>query len=737
MNDCPIEQVRLTVPADDDPTLPMLTFRTWALGIMSCATLCFLNQFFSYRQNVLSISSVTAQILVLPIGRLMAATLPTKPIKVPMTKWTVVMNPGPFNVKEHVMITIFANAGYASGFAVGIITQVKAFYHRKLSPMAAFLVVQTAQTLPTCGGLPTSCKCPSSGNPQPHHPSSRDQVLHEAEVREKGGQTRLQFFLMVLVASFSYYLVPNYFFPSIIALSFACWIWKDSIKAQQIGSGLHGLGVGSFGFDWSTVSGFLGSPLATPAFAIVNILAGFFLYVYIITPFAYWTNMYEAKRFPLFSSHVFDANGQPYNTSRVLNEKNFEFDRQGYDSYSKIYLSIFFVFACGFNFATLTATLSHVALFHGRTIAQLWRQTVSTGRTQIGDIHTRLMKENYETVPQWWFYTILASMIALAALACEGFGKQLQLPFWGILLACALALFFTLPIGVIAATTNQQPSLNVITELVIGYLYPGRPLANVTFRTYGFMSTTQAITFLGDFKLGQYMKIPPKSMFIVQVKASDQFKLLSRIYTLVGTVVASMVSFCTSWWMLTTINHICDPSKLPEGSPWTCPVDDVVYNESIIWGLVGPLRMFGHLGLYSKINYFLIGLLAPMPVWLLARSFPNQKWIKLINMPIIFYAACNMPPVRSVNFLSWGAVGIFFNLYVYRRYKGWWARHNYILSTGLDAGVAFMGILCYLALQENGINGVKWWGMDVEDHCPLAHCPTAKGIVVDGCPHVH
>ncbi|KAL6002860.1 hypothetical protein ACLOJK_023082 [Asimina triloba] len=46
-----------------------------------------------------------------------------------------------------------------------------------------------------------------------------------------------------------------------------------------------------------------------------------------------------------------------------------------------------------------------------------------------------------------------------------------------------------------------------------------------------------------------------------------------------------------------------------------------------------------------------------------------------------------------------------------------------------------MGVLCYLALQEDGINGVKWWGMDVEDHCPLGHCPTAKGIVVDGCPH--
>ena len=62
----------------------------------------------------------------------------------------------------------------------------------------------------------------------------------------------------------------------------------------------------------------------------------------------------------------------------------------------------------------------------------------------------------------------------------------------------------------------QQPGLNVITELVIGYIYPGKPLANVSFKTYGYISMAQALSFLLDFKLGHYMKIPPRSMFIVQ-----------------------------------------------------------------------------------------------------------------------------------------------------------------------------------------------------------------------------
>lgn len=207
---------------------------------------------------------------------------------------------------------------------------------------------------------------------------------------------------------------------------------------------------------------------------------------------------------------------------------------------------------------------------------------------------------------------------------------------------------------------------------------------------------------------------------------------------LVGTILSSSVYFATAWWLLTSVEDICQPSKLPEGSPWTCPGDDVFYNASIIWGVVGPLRMFGRLGLYAKMNYFfLIGILAPLPVWVLCKMFPQQKYLRLIHMPIILSGAGSMFPARAVNFLCWGAVGIVFNLIVYSRNKGWWARHNYILSAGLDAGVAFMAILCYFTLQIRDINGVRWWGLEVDDHCPLARCPTAPGIEVQGCPVFH
>lgn len=135
---------------------------------------------------------------------------------------------------------------------------------------------------------------------------------------------------------------------------------------QMIGSGLHGFGIGSFGLDWATVASFLGSPLATPLFAIVNILVGFVIFLYVVVPFAYWSNMYDAKKFPIMTPHTFDSSGKTYNISRILNEKTFDIDIEAYNNYSKLYVSVLFAFTYGLSFAILTASISHVALFEGK-----------------------------------------------------------------------------------------------------------------------------------------------------------------------------------------------------------------------------------------------------------------------------------------------------------------------------------------------------------------------------------
>ncbi|KAK2640107.1 hypothetical protein Ddye_027902 [Dipteronia dyeriana] len=83
----------------------------------------------------------------------------------------------------------------------------------------------------------------------------------------------------------------------------------------------------------------------------------------------------------------------------------------------------------------------------------MWKKTTTAAKDQFGYVHRRMMKKNCKAVPQWWFYTILILTVILSIYSLESFDKQIQLPWWG-LFACFMAFFFTLPVGIIQATTN-------------------------------------------------------------------------------------------------------------------------------------------------------------------------------------------------------------------------------------------------------------------------------------------
>ncbi|KAG0452073.1 hypothetical protein HPP92_025884 [Vanilla planifolia] len=647
-NDHPIEEVRLTVNPTDNPNLPVLTFRTWLLGVSSCVLLSFTNTFFGYRTNQLGVGSVCIQIISLPIGRFLAASLPEKNIRLPFTKWSFSLNPGPFSIKEHCLISIFAGTGAGSPLGVAILTIIHAFYHRGINLMAAFLLVQTTQLLGY--GLAGIFRKYLVDSPYMWWPGNLVQVslfkaLNQKEKRKKGTLTRLQFFLTVFIASFAYYAVPGFLFPAISTISVLCLVYKKSVTMQQIGSGLHGLGIASFGLDWSTVAGFLGSPFASPASAIINTMISFFLIIYVVLPLGYWTNTYKAKHFPLISANLFDSSGQIYNTTRIINANSFTLNIHEEERYGRMNLSLSFALVYALSFASLTASFTHVALHNGKDIWKMWQNTKEYGEEKVDDVHMRLMKRNYEPVPQWWFYLLLFLVIGLSIFTCEGFNGQLQLPWWGVLFAAGIA--FALHIANRSDLGNNKSGngINVITEYIVGLILPGKPLANVAFKAYGTISMGSALYLLSDLNLGHYMKIPPKAMFISQ---------------LAGTIINSSVSFAAAWLLLNSITHICDPSKLPPGSPWTCPGYDVFYNASIIWGLVGPMRMFGKLGHYSALNiFFLVGIVLPIPFWFLSKAFPRYKWLKYIHIPLLLSGGSGVPPIHAVNYTMWGAVGIF------------------------------------------------------------------------------
>lgn len=315
----------------------------------------------------------------------------------------------------------------------------------------------------------------------------------------------------------------------------------------------------------------------------------------------------------------------------------------------------------------------------------------------------------YAEVPYWWYgATFLAAFgMAVPAVYCY----HTELPIWALIVAILMSALYTLPLGVITAVTANQPGLNVIAELIVGYALPGRPVAMMIFKTFGYISMSQAVTFVSDLKLGHYMKVPPRDMFWAQM---------------LSTIWACLVQVAVTAFLFKTTHNLCGVVHGEKISPekFTCGYQKVFYSASIIWGLIGPGRTFAVGQTFGALNImFIIGAVIPIPTWYLAKKFPNS-WIRLINWPVFFSATGMMPPAGGINFTSWFLVGWIFQYYLRRHYFDFWSDYNYIISAGFDAGSAILSFLVSVILElpttrllsvDNVFAGENlWWGNVVE-----------------------
>ncbi|KAG0203826.1 hypothetical protein BGX28_004031 [Mortierella sp. GBA30] len=699
-----IEEVRAIVSVNDDPSMPTNTFRMWFLALLFTLLVSFVNQFFYLRQNPVSITYTVVSLVSLPIGKFMARVMPTRQFRIFGQQYS--LNPGPFNIKEHALIGTAVACCSSTAYAVDIVILQKKYYNDDQGFFAGFMLTLTTQItgFSLAGVLrkflvkPAHMIWPANlvtvALFRTLHESSSDDDRMQSEDGAVGRKRigRMSFFLWVTAGSFLWYWFPNYIFPTLTAFSVLCWINPNNVVLSQL-TGSNGLGIGTLSFDWATSTSALW-PLVTPWWAQVNILIGFVVIAWILAPIAYYSNLWNSKMFPILTADLFKDDGDEYNKSMVMT--NNILDPVKYEAYGPLRMDSFFALTYGVGFAALTATLTHVVLYHGKDIRDQWKAAISM---RDHDIHSRMMME-YKEVPQWW-YAIL--FLVTTALSIFTVVKWNYLPWYYLIAAFAIAIVFALPVGIVQAVTNQQPGLNVITEYVIGYLMPGHPIANVTFKAYGYITNVQALQFTQDLKLGHYMKIPPRIMFWVQV---------------ISSILAGLINLMTTDWLLKAQPNICTKA----GYPWTCRNTNTFYSASVIWGVIGPGRMFGGGSQYSVIQWgFLVGALMPVPAWLLSRHYPNNRFLQKIHLPVLLAATSSMPPAQAYFYPNGIVLGFIFMWYLRRYHNGWWKRYNYITSAAMDTGVALSGLACYFLLQSWDKNFVEWWGASESiDHCPLA-----------------
>ncbi|KAK0438416.1 small oligopeptide transporter [Armillaria borealis] len=697
-DESPYPEVRSAVANTDDPDMPVTTLRAWIIGLVWAILIPGINQFFFFRYPNIDVTGIIAQLLSFPIGQAAAAYVPRRKV------FGISLNPCELEIPQ--TYAIMASVGAGSAYATDIIAVQRVYYNQQYNFSYQWFMVLSTQLIGyAIGGVARRFLVapPSMIWPSNLVNCALFNTLHSqqyAGIGNRGGISRERFFVYAFLASFVWYFFPGYLFQALSYFSWITWIKPDDAVLAQLFGYVHGLGMSVVTFDWGQIA-YIGSPLATPWWAEANIFTGFVFFFW-SSPMPKFTDTWHAKYMPISSRSSYDNQMREYNVTRILRQDS-TFNADAYHDYSPLFISL--------SFAAITATIMHAILFFRK---QMWIQSRRALHEQ-PDIHARLMSK-YKQVPDWWYLGIFLTMFILGVISIEVWPTEM--PVWAFLLALVIAFTYVIPVGMIQAITNQQVGLNVITELVIGYALPGRPVAMMMFKTWGYVTMAQALTFTSDFKLGHYMKIPPRSMFWAQV---------------IATTVAGTVQLGVQSWMFTNIEGMCS-SEQKDG--FICPGTEVFGTASIIWGVIGPGLQFSKGQTYYRkiliktlpvlsdpsyfialVYFFLIGAIAPLVVYFLSRRYPNS-WLRYVN-PIIFNGTGYIPPATAINYVPWAAVGMLFQYYIRRRYFSWWTKYNYVLSAALDAGTTVSILVIFFCLQYpmNGTIGLdtiqSWWGNTV------------------------
>lgn len=697
----PYPEVRSIADPVDDPTLPVETLRAYLLGIIWVIIGTGVNQFFEPRMPPISISSHLLQFLVYPCGRLLEL-LPDYGCTVFGTR--VSLNPGPWNTKEQALVTIMfgitASMAYVSDQI--FVQRLPVFYDNNDWARAGYqftLIMSTQFIGFGLAGLvrhvlvyPAQCIWPSV---LPTLALNRALLSHDRnEVIHGWSISRYRFFMYAFAGMFAYFWVPSFLFQALSTFNWTTWIAPNNFKLATVTGSLTGLGINPWPtFDWNVVTSLI-APLNTPFFAIANNYLGTLLAGACVIPAIYFTNLYYTGYLPINSSRLFTNTGDEYEVTQILT--NNILDREKYQSYSPPYYSAANLVVYGAFFALYPALIVHAVLYHSNTlwegVAGIWRSIRAKERAidQFTDAHSRMMAQ-YDEVPLWWFLAVSTIAVVLGIVCVEVYPTHT--PVWSIFFGLAIGIIFLIPIGLLYSVTNFSLSLNVLTELVAGYALPGRGVALMIVKAFGLNTNVQAIYFIQDQKLGYYAKIPPRATFRSQI---------------IATFFQALVVLGVANWQIQNYEGICTNDQ-PES--FTCPNESVYYSASVIWGVIGPRRVFE--GIYPILKWcFLIGALIPVPFYLAQKYLKRWPVFRNLDSLIIILGFLNYAPYNLSYFTTAFYVSFIFMCVIRRYYVSWFEKYTYVLAGGFSAGLALSGIVIFFAVQFKPVD-LAWWGNTV------------------------
>lgn len=691
-----------------------------------------LQEIFYFKPQVIFVSAVFLTVLAYILGEGMAAILPRR------GRIGKILNPHPFNLKEHAAITLMASAGSQSALATEALAAQQLFYSGYPSHAAGIFITLSSQLIgyAIAGLLREVLVYPTKVLwPQNLPITALLETLH----KDKGNtKMKLKVFYGVFITIFVWEFFPQYMFTLLEGFSIFCLASQHNLIFTNLfggASGNEGLGFLSLCFDWEYVAPF-GSPMFLPLQTLTNQLIGL-LSCIVLFMGLFYSNTWNARNFPFLSQLLYTAksNGtyyDPFDQTTILNAQGVVepelLQQQGIPWLTATYVGYLITSNAG-----ITATLTHMMLWNFEDIKAGWAWASPSNLAKVFkssfwlfwrndespedrlarkesdpklDPHYKLMLRNkYVESPQWWWAALLVVSWTVG-LGCL-YSIESTLPWWGYIVSTLLCtlfmLFFATQMGITGFQFNVQP----ICQMLGGYLFSGRPLANLYFTCYTFNALQMGEVLARDLKLGQHVHLAPKVTFLVQV---------------LGCVIGALFNYVM---MITIVQNQRDILTSIEGTNiWSGQNVQSFNTLAVAWSFANDMFSVG--ARYQAVTIaYLLGFVAPVPLYLAYKIWPKVRVFSYLNASIILYYSGNLfTGVNSAQTMTL-LVGFFSQFYLRKYRPTWFRNYNYLVSAALDGGTQILVFILTFAVFGGSGKAVpfpKWAGNPDTTVTNLDHC---------------
>ncbi|KAF4583571.1 hypothetical protein EYR38_002324 [Pleurotus pulmonarius] len=491
---------------------------------------------------------------------------------------------------------------------------------------------------------------------------------------------KIKLFWTAFTGMFFYEVIPAWMFPTLNGINIVC-LASQHAPAKTVdfithlfggASGNEGLGLLSVSFDWQYIGEtFMTLPLVQQANSWIG-----YIFCYIAIMAIYYSNTWNSLAFPMLSSSIFSPNGSIYHQSAVFGH-TFELNKTALAEVGLPALT-------GSNaWNNLTGNLAigglvaHVILFWGHHI----KDSVKLARTKMQpDRHYQAMMR-YSEAPFWW-YLILMALAFFAGLIVVLRGET-TLPWWAYIFALVLGALVTPFSTIIVARMGSGVATKQLMKMVAGSINPGKP-----FSMWSHDVVASSIGLAGDMKMGQYLKIPPRAMFLTQVY---------------GTILGAVVNYVV---MVSVVDAQREILLDPIGSNvWSGQAIQTANSAAITWSL--SKYLYGFRGPYWSIPMSLLFGMVPTTVqWAIWKKWPQIGPVKVdsVLLPLIYMYSSWMSAGVNSTVTSGIIIGLLSQLWLRKWHPGWYKKYNYILGGAMTGGAQVMiFILSFVVFGASGV----------------------------------